>query len=98
MADAVPLPWVADLFLDARGPDRAMRVSHHPEREVVVLSLWSGPRCRASFRLPFDAIDRLTELLANVPRESSSAPTVAPDVTDEVRYPGLSDVNLPKAV
>jgi hypothetical protein len=97
MADAVPLPWVAEQFVDARGPDRAMRVSHHPEREVVVLSLWSGPRCRASFQLPFDAIDRLSELLADVRRESAP-PTVAPDVTDEVQYPGLSEVDLPKAV
>ena len=32
------------VFLDARGGDRALRVSWHHEAGVVVLSLWRGER------------------------------------------------------
>ena len=34
-----------EVFLDARGADRALRVSWHGEADVVVLSLWRGGAC-----------------------------------------------------
>ena len=46
-----PLPEVGSVFLDARGDDRALRVSWHSEADLVVLSLWRDNVCTASFRL-----------------------------------------------
>ncbi len=52
-----PLPAAGEVFLDARGAGRALRVSWHAEADVVVLSLWqrrhlqrarSGSRSRTS--------------------------------------------------
>jgi hypothetical protein len=63
VGDLVPLPRVGDIFADERGEDRTMRVSRHDEHDVVVVSLWVGKQCRASFRLPLDDVERLTEAL-----------------------------------
>ena len=40
MHPVTPLPAAGEVFLDARGADRALRVSWHAEADVVVLSLW----------------------------------------------------------
>jgi hypothetical protein len=64
MATAVrPLPATGEIFLDARGGDRAMRVSWHQEAELVVLSLWRDDVCAGSFRLAVDEVSRLIDLL-----------------------------------
>jgi hypothetical protein len=39
MSAARPLPELGSIFLDARGGDRALRVSWHAESDLVVLSL-----------------------------------------------------------
>lgn len=41
-----------EMFLDARGNGRAMRLSWHPEADVVVLSLWRESTCAGTFRMP----------------------------------------------
>ena len=48
---ARPLPATGEIFLDARGGTRAMRVSWRQEAELVVLSLWRDDVCAGSFRL-----------------------------------------------
>lgn len=63
MRSATPLPSTGEVFLDARGDDRALRVSWHPEADVVVLSLWRGPVCAGSFRLAVEDVPALVELL-----------------------------------
>ena len=60
------MPTVGDIFLDVRGDDRSMRVSYHQDRGVVVVSLWAGPVCRGSFRLPADDVGRLIGLLSEI--------------------------------
>lgn len=40
------------MFLDARGDGRAMRLSWHPEADVVVISLWRATTCAGTFRMP----------------------------------------------
>jgi hypothetical protein len=40
-----------------------MRTSWHPHEGVVVLSLWQGPVCTGSFRLPVQDAPRLIEEL-----------------------------------
>jgi hypothetical protein len=51
-----------DLFLDERGT--GLRVSWHPERDLVVLSVWQDDRCVRTFRMPARDIPRLSGLLA----------------------------------
>jgi hypothetical protein len=63
MATARPLPETGSVFLDARGGDRALRVSWHSEDGLVVLSLWHGNVCTGSFRLCVDEVPDLVEML-----------------------------------
>ena len=63
MHPVTPLPATGEVFLDARGPERALRVSWHAESDVVVLSLWIGGTCSGSFRLPAEAVPDLIEVL-----------------------------------
>ncbi|SCL48046.1 hypothetical protein GA0070603_0504 [Micromonospora chersina] len=66
MGEVRPMPGFGDLFTDLRGEDRTLRVSYHPDRGAVVLSLWNGTLCRGSFRMPADDVDRLLTLLTAV--------------------------------
>ena len=58
-----PLPETGSIFLDARGGDRALRVSWHEDSGLVVLSLWRDNVCAGSFRLTIDDVPALVELL-----------------------------------
>jgi hypothetical protein len=71
MADLLPLPRMGESFVDARGENRSMRVSLHPESGFVVFSMWSGLSCRASFQLPLDEAIRLSDVLASVVVETT---------------------------
>ena len=51
-----------DMFLDERGT--GLRVSWHPERDLVVLSVWQGDGCIGTFRMSVQDIPRLSGLLA----------------------------------
>ena len=66
MAEVLPFPHIGELFTDVRGGERTMRVSHHPDRELLVFSIWSGGTCRASFQLPLNEMARLSDLLGGV--------------------------------
>ncbi|MEV0157127.1 hypothetical protein AB0H57_25840 [Micromonospora sp. NPDC050686] len=74
MGEVLPIPDFGDLFTDLRGEDRTMRVSYHPERGAVVLSLWTLGSCRASFRLAVDDLPRLRALLAGIETAAAGAP------------------------
>ena len=63
MVTARPLPAAGEIFLDARGGDRALRVSWHHESDLVVLSLWRDNVCTGSFRLTVDEVPELIDLL-----------------------------------
>ena len=58
-----PLPSAGEVFLDARGDSRGLRVSWHPEADVVVLSLWRDGICAGTFRLPSSDVPDLIEVL-----------------------------------
>jgi len=60
---AAPLQRTGEVFLDARSGSRALRVTWHHESEVVVLSLWRDNLCAATFRLAFDDVPALIEVL-----------------------------------
>lgn len=92
MGELVPLPKVGDIFTDIRGDDRTLRVSCHDETGMVVLSLWSGKLCRASFRLAEGDVPRLIGALTESAgaRPSDPAPDndiqqVAPEQVDTQR-------------
>lgn len=77
MSAATPLPKMGDVFFDARGPGRALRLSRHPDAGVVVLSIWNGGVCQATFRLPTGEVNGLIDALtrnASLPGEFA-APT-----------------------
>ncbi len=58
-AKPVPRPGrTGAWFADDRGIERRMKVSWHPERRVLVLSLWQEDTCTATFRLPVGDIRR----------------------------------------
>lgn len=63
MPTARPLPETGSVFLDARGGDRALRVSWHHEAGLVILSLWRDNVCAGSFRLAVDEVPDLIDLL-----------------------------------
>lgn len=60
----VPLPLRGDVFLDARGADRGMRVSWHHEQGLVVVSLWRADTCIGTLQLPREEVPRLIVALA----------------------------------
>ena len=63
MTPASPLPATGEVFLDARGAGRSLRVTWHAEAGVVVLSLWRHTVCAGTFRLPADEVPALIEVL-----------------------------------
>lgn len=58
-----PLPETGSIFLDARGGDRALRVSWHQDAGMVILSLWRENVCSGSFRLAIDEVPALIQML-----------------------------------
>ena len=63
MHSARPAPRAGEVFLDARGSGRSLRVSWHDEAGVVVLSLWRSGVCTGTFRLPADEVPELVDVL-----------------------------------
>jgi hypothetical protein len=68
-----PLPTTGSVFVDHRGGDRALRVTWHPEADVVVLSLWRDNVCAGSFRLPAAEVPALLATLASGLSAASSS-------------------------
>jgi len=52
-------------FVDPRSPDRRMKITWHPDDSLAVVSLWQGPTCTATFRLPARDTARLIGVLAD---------------------------------
>ena len=76
MSAARPLPALGSIYLDARGGDRALRVSWHSEADLVVLSIWRDNVCTASFRLSLDEVPELIDMLrTGLDRAYRHAPT-----------------------
>ena len=85
-----PFPETGSIFLDARGGDRAMRVSWHHDSGLVVLSLWRDNVCAGSFRLAVDEVPELIDMLrAGLAR--------AYDLAHEAAYPAEATIVQPVA-
>ena len=52
------------VFLDARGDDRALRLSWHTEADLVVLSMWRENVCVGSFRLAAEEVPGMIAFLS----------------------------------
>jgi hypothetical protein len=74
--DSVRRQW----FTDARDDGRRMELSWHSDEALVIVSLWHGSMCRATFRMPVEQAPALIETLADalgdaVQPRSSVGPT-----------------------
>jgi hypothetical protein len=68
--EAVRREW----FDDGRDTGRKMQASWHPREGVVILSLWHGPICAASFRLPIEDAPRLIQELVEALGSAATRP------------------------
>ncbi|MEJ7689688.1 MAG: hypothetical protein WKF76_04245 [Nocardioidaceae bacterium] len=59
-----------EVFLDARGNGRAMRLTWHQESELVVLSLWRDNVCASTFRLAKDDVEEFVDALVDGLRDA----------------------------
>lgn len=103
MSGANPLPRVGDVFLDARGEDRALRLSRHEGDGLVILSLWRRGVCTGTFRLPDtdlpDLLGALTELTERTElAEPCAATCVDPAAPAEHAVPAEGAVRAGTAV
>lgn len=98
MSEVVPLPSFGEVFFDARGQERCLRVTWH--EGTLVLSLWRGEMCTASFRMPLDDVDRLIDTLdegyaeATGETQPGEADAAAPDPAAEA-IPGTGTYHRP---
>ncbi|GLW96963.1 hypothetical protein Misp02_10500 [Microtetraspora sp. NBRC 16547] len=87
------------MFFDARGQDRVLRVTWH--EGTLVLSLWRGEMCTASFRMPMDDVGRLIDTLDDGFTEAggqyADEPGTGPLNQVEVgEYPGTGQYTRPQ--
>jgi len=54
-----------EVFLDARGNGRALRLTWHHEADVVVLSLWRDAACAGTFRLATADVNAFVDALVD---------------------------------
>jgi hypothetical protein len=88
MAGATPLPRVGEVFFDDRGEDRVLRLSWHPDAEVMVLSIWNGGSCTGTFRLAARDVPAIMETLSQgLPEPQPRGRRHAAPVTDEPAVP-----------
>lgn len=84
-----PVPASLEVFLDARGDERALRATWHAEAGVVVFSLWRYGFCAGTFRLDVaDApamIAMLRQGLEGAYDGAREAIALASEATDEAR-------------
>ncbi|MGN9782650.1 hypothetical protein ACTMTF_14560 [Nonomuraea sp. ZG12] len=94
MSEVVPLPSFGEVFFDARGQERCLRVTWH--EGTLVLSLWRGEMCTASFRMPMNDVGRLLDTLDEGFAEASGEQPAVPDqeAGTEV-FPGTGQYQRP---
>jgi hypothetical protein len=67
MGEVHRLPLRQLVLVDERGA--GLRATWHAEHELVVLSIWRGEACVATFRLPIADVSALAAFLATVSAE-----------------------------
>jgi hypothetical protein len=79
-----------DMFLDERGT--GLRVTWHPERDLVVLSVWQGDSCVGTFRMLVQDVPRLSGLLAAALGDWVDQAGTAPESPESPEGPGGREV------
>ncbi|MFI6533919.1 hypothetical protein ACIBHY_15790 [Nonomuraea sp. NPDC050547] len=92
MSEVVPLPSFGEVFFDARGQERCLRVTWH--EGTLVLSLWRGEMCTASFRMPMDDVGRLLDTLDEGFAEATGEQPAVP-AHDPEAIPGTGQYHRP---
>lgn len=83
MGEVRPIPRLGGVLADVRGAGRALRVSWHGEDDLVVLSLWDGPRCTGTVRLAAADVPALVEALqVGLPTAPTPPPGAGPRSPD----------------
>jgi hypothetical protein len=94
---------LGEVFLDARGHGRAMRLTWHHEADLVVLSLWREGTCAGTFRLAKEDVNEFIDALIDGVRdapgvhlsanETGSKPTepIEPIETGQSRFPEFTE-------
>jgi hypothetical protein len=74
------LPTRREVFIDQR--DAGLRVTWHPEQDLLVLSVWDNDRCVGTFQMPAQDLPRMKALLSAALSDwitqASSTPEQAP--------------------
>jgi len=74
-----------EVFLDARGNGRALRLTWHHEVDLVVLSLWREDFCAGTFRLCAEDVNAFIDALVEGVREAPGVHTPQPvEVSSQV--------------
>lgn len=77
-----PLPSHSRWVADARGEDRAVRVTAHAERGLLVLSTWKRGTCTSTVRLRPDDAAALVAALVDGLVELGAPPAARPGDED----------------
>ena len=85
-----------EVFLDARGQGRALRLTWHHEADVVVLSLWRDRTCAGTFRLSTTDVDDFVDALVDGLRDASADGNAAAGEPAVVPHTGAIDVTPPR--
>jgi hypothetical protein len=86
MPGATPLPKQGDVFFDYRRPDRSLRLSRHPDAGVVVLSIWNGGICQATFQLPGEQTQAFVQAFLNTSPPNAEPQQPGPEVFRTGQY------------
>jgi hypothetical protein len=82
-----------EVFLDARGQGRALRLTWHHESDVVVLSLWREKVCAGTFRLSAADVNEFVDALVDGLRDLPADDALRTDVV--VPHTGAIDLTTP---
>jgi hypothetical protein len=74
------------VFHDARDNGRTMEVSWHSEEGFLIVSLWHGSICRATFRLPIEESPALIQAIADAQGDADRSMST-PERTDRPSRP-----------
>lgn len=85
-----------EVFLDARGQGRALRLTWHHEADVVVLSLWRDRTCAGTFRLSTADVDGFVDALVDGLRDGSADGETHAREAPVVPHTGAIDVSAPR--
>lgn len=95
VSDAAPLPRAGEVFFDVRGNSRTMRLSWYADTGVAVFSIWQGPQCTGTFRLPIDELPRMVEILRRGPDGSAADAPAAAVAPARAQGPGYQPEQPP---